>query len=163
MQFVYRCPIHGDFEEDFRIGQAPNAVVCCSVMALRVFTAPQFTEDRRRFGRDGISPATGMRRAQSRDEAKRQEKALGIEFMAKDEVPAHLQNARAYGAHLKAGKPALPPDVAAALCSPPPEPAPSLVEALRKNPKRLGELPSDRPIQGKPLPPFPRDVPEAIR
>lgn len=158
MLFVYRCEIHGEMEEDFRVGQAPNAIVCCSLMAKRVFTAPQFSEDRRRFGGERISGATGMPAAQSRDEEKRIEKALGIEFMTRDEIPTHLHNARTYGAHLKAGKPALPPDLAAALCSPPPEPTPSIVEALRKNPKRLGDIPNDRPIQGKPLPAFPRDV-----
>lgn len=130
----------------------------CNEVSPRVFTAPQFTEDRRRFAGERLSAATGQLIAQSRTQERMIEKAMDIEFMTKADAPANVKNAAAYSQHLRTGGDPLPNKVVAALVSPPPEKKKTIVEMMRENPVRLGEIPTDRPIQGKPLPPFPKDV-----
>ena len=164
MTFLYQCTFHGEFESEHRIGEAPNADYCpdCLNQSPRVFTAPLFQEDRIRFWKSPHggrhSNAFGQDMPDSRQERRRLEKATGIELMTQDEIPAHVQFARDYGAHLKAGKERLPNDLAAAAMSPPPEPKVSILDRLRKEAPRLGEIPSDRYIHGKTLPAFPKDV-----
>jgi hypothetical protein len=97
-------------------------------------------------------------RAQSRQEERVIEKTMGIEFMGKNDTPPHIRNAAAYGAHIKSGGDKLPNDVVAELVSPPREKPKSIVELLREKAPRLGEIPTDRLISGKKLPPFPKDV-----
>jgi hypothetical protein len=164
MIFPYRCPNHGEFEMNHRVGEAPSADYCpdCLNESPRIFTAPLFQEDRVRFYRrnDGTrySSALGEDMPDSRRDAERLAKSKGIEFMTRDEVPSYLKFAKEYGAHLKRGGERLDNGVAAQLMSPPSEPAPTLVETLRKKAPRLGEIPTDRLISGKPLPAFPKDV-----
>jgi putative FmdB family regulatory protein len=159
-RYDYACADHGEFERRFGMGEAPATVLCprCLLAAPRVFGAFQYTEDRRHHGGERRSAATGMRAAQSRTEERAIERAMGIEFMGNSEAPAHLRNAAAYSAHLKSGGERLPNKVVAELVSPPKEKAPTVLEALRKAAPRLGEIPSDRPIRGKKLPAFPKDV-----
>jgi putative FmdB family regulatory protein len=163
-QYVYACEAHGEFDEFHRIGRQPDATRCkaCAAEAKRVYTVPYFLEDRTRFyrGPDGSRYCAnlGTDMPDSRREAEVLAKSKGIEFMTRDEVPAHIRNAQAYGAHLKSGGDRLDNAAAAELLSPPKEKPKSIVELLREKAPRLGEIPTDRPIAGVKLPDFPKDI-----
>jgi hypothetical protein len=138
------------------MGQAPIETTCCSVMAQRVWGF--YHQEDRRHMRTGISRSTGQPYAQSRTEERVIENQMGADFVMTSEIPDNIKFAKEYGAHLKAGKDPLPPDVAAKMMSAPPEKTVTVLEALQKSGVRLGEIPTDRYIGGKPLPAFPTDV-----
>jgi len=136
MQFIYRCANHGDFEDTFRVGQAPTSVPCrtCHTPTTRVFTAPHFQEDRTRLWRDGnggrYSAAFGGELPDSKAEIQALAKQRGIELDA-HEMP-HIKRAVEAGRAVRSGENLTSRDVFAHI-NEPKEPAPTLVETLRKS------------------------------
>jgi hypothetical protein len=106
MRYGFACAlrheIHGEVEETFPIGHAPDSVPCwCGSEARRVFEAPHFVEDRRRFVKgsrnapaENWSWSLGTRMPESRQEMRRVEKERGIEFVTPAEARADAQRLR---------------------------------------------------------------------
>lgn len=113
--YEYRCEATGlCIEVQLPIGTAPDEAPCLMCNSRidhltenlhnvkRVFNVPYFVEDKRRW-RKGVSPATGRAYAESRQEERRLEKELGIEFIAPSEMPAHWKASLDYKKHIDAG------------------------------------------------------------
>lgn len=162
--YQYQC-VHCErvFDETFSMGTAPGFADCanCGSVGTRCFTAPHFTEDRTRFWRSAngtrFSQALGEDMPDSRKERDQLAKAKGIEFMGRSETPDHIKRAAEYGRHLKSGGDRIDNALAAEMMEAPKPPVKSVLQRLREG-KRLGEIPTDRPLARRELPPFPKDV-----
>lgn len=163
--FEYRCKCGKLFEQSHAVGEAPSAAIspCCGEYSARHFTPFQFSEDRTRFYRnpkDGSkhSNALGEDMPDSKKERDRILRQKGIELMTRFDTPAHVQRAADYGAHIRTGGERLPDSVVAEMLSPPREKPKTILELLREKAPRLGDIPTDRPIRGRELPPLPQNV-----
>ncbi|GAC1407112.1 MAG: hypothetical protein NVSMB64_13560 [Candidatus Velthaea sp.] len=156
MRYEYECPTHGRFDESYKMGEAPRSRGCglmkatrtmdewgsldyCVQTAVRVFTPPQFTEDRTRFWNNGrdrtrYSAALGMTMPDSRAERDRVCKEKGIEFVTRREVPADWKAAVENVKAVRAGHAPAPFDQIVTAPKPKVE---SLVDRVRRQPERL--------------------------
>lgn len=133
-RYEFACCRH--FELVRPMSEASFPAICpdCGEPAQRIFTVPQFTEDRRRLWRNREGTRyhhqIGGERPESRKEEEALLKARGQEMVPWNETPPHFQRAREYGDYLAAGGEALPPDEVAAIVNEPKEPEPTIAEQL---------------------------------
>lgn len=122
-KYDYLCPACYDVGE-VQHGMRDDVVVMhgsCGQPCEKYFTADSVfrtQEDRRHMRGEGKSHATGKPYAQSRREERVIEKAQGIEFLTKAEMPDQWKMLAEHHRHVKAGGTPVDPNI----LNPPPDP-----------------------------------------
>jgi putative FmdB family regulatory protein len=135
--YEFECRRHGRYEEHRQMGDF-RPLVCdtCGRYAFKIFSVPNFQEDRSRFwrGRDGsrYSSALGCELPDSRGDIAALARAKGIEFDA-HEMP-HVKRAVEVGRAKREGVELNSREILAHI-NEPKEEAPSLAETLRRSGK----------------------------
>lgn len=136
--YSFYCDNHGGFEANGKMENPPKWRRCpdCYRWAQRVYTAPQFTEDRQRLFRNPVdgtnfSWTLGKPMPDTRKAYEKELASLGAEPVSRQTMPESWKQNEAYKKHVESGGERIEAIEKAA--HPAAKPGPTVLEQLKKS------------------------------
>jgi hypothetical protein len=105
--YAFECSEHGEFDHHGSMKAPPTLAPCprCSRVGMRVFTVPQFSEDRARLWRSGVdgsrfSYSLGRSMPDDRNGVRSAFDAIGAEPVTRKTMPKAWKQDQAYRKHV---------------------------------------------------------------